>query len=430
MLNEGFLDQVKQLGFTYDPETGGSADYIGAADLITDEPGKISNFHAKFGAKQRYLRSSNPVIFAAKPGTYAHAKEHPLLSGGPPVAPRAAAISLWVDLLSAREDDPTLKQIIDRVSGWRGTGQIEIEGPISWGDYTTIDKITSRIRPSGLKSVPDVGSTLLQTLKPGVGVIEDFALSTEKDEWFVLTKNWDESFPKFRWDLWRFRKNATSESLASDIPFPKIESAATGLLLYTEGDEPRTKWAGHNVGSGTVLHEDEYIVYTFPSADRSTVFFTDADSTHGTDTDELLETSGSAAVVKDRFDLTAYEAIARTADEACILASSERDGEVFRRHEGKTKLLRKLSFPPREIVATPDSCYFFSWNNRAIVRWDLAESWQMVELLGEKEEILAPFEFWKGGCEVRNGHIYLASKDTILVFDESKLAWRELDPAD
>jgi hypothetical protein len=414
------------MGFDYDPAMGGVTHYVGPSELITDEPRQITQFHASFGAGLDYI-GTNPIVFAAKPGTYAFARENPHFDGGPSVGPLAHSLAFWTGQATATHTDPSLKQVIDRVAGWRGIGEIDVEGAISWGDYTAIDRITTRIRPGGLKDRPDAKSAVRERISLGIGTIEDFAVVQGPREIFVLTKNWDEAPPKWRWDLWRVEPGKPLHSVREDILFPKFEAIDEGALLYDEGETPLLSWHSRDGSPAKVILEGERLHKLLPAFDRRSIHYTLEDSVHGTETDQLFETSAGPPELRDEFDLTAFGAIAGFGDDSWILASSEDDGRIFRRRGKSTQAIGKLPFAPREIVTTPDAVYFIASKNESLIRWDGADRWEIVDLLTGNDELLAPFESWKGGCEVREGTLYLASQGDILVIDENLLTWRPLE---
>ncbi len=85
---------------------------------------------------QPFLHTSNPVILAAKPGTYAFASPNPDVAWNS-VGPLAARITHYFRGARFDPDRPTLANVIQRVVDFTGVGEIDPKGSISWSNFST-----------------------------------------------------------------------------------------------------------------------------------------------------------------------------------------------------------------------------------------------------------------------------------------------------
>jgi hypothetical protein len=104
-----------------------------------------------FGDSLPYLHSKNPVILAAKPGTFAQPWPDPDLDWSE-VGPLAARITNYVRASVWDPDPPTLGEVLSNVTDYKGTGEISPKGSISWSDFDAVKKATAELkvqRPPG-----------------------------------------------------------------------------------------------------------------------------------------------------------------------------------------------------------------------------------------------------------------------------------------
>jgi hypothetical protein len=90
--------------------------------------------------------SANPVILAAKPGTFAQPWPDPDLDWSQ-VGPLSARITNYVRASVWDEQPPTLGEVLSNVTDYKGTGEISPKGSISWSDFEPIKKATVELRP-------------------------------------------------------------------------------------------------------------------------------------------------------------------------------------------------------------------------------------------------------------------------------------------
>ena len=122
------------LGIVSD-RSGNSFFYVGTDSGATHALSQLGVLIRHAADAQPFLHSTNPVILAAKPGTYAFAIPNPDLSWGT-VGPMAARLANLFRASRFDADRPTLAGLIERVVDFRGTGEIAPKGSISWSDFS------------------------------------------------------------------------------------------------------------------------------------------------------------------------------------------------------------------------------------------------------------------------------------------------------
>jgi hypothetical protein len=93
-----------------------------------------------------YLRGSDVVILAAKPGSRAAVVCHPFLSWdiSPEVGPLAARFSRRLAGADRFSGDPSWGTVLSQLADWRGTGEIDFRGTVSWSDFGGLNKMALR----------------------------------------------------------------------------------------------------------------------------------------------------------------------------------------------------------------------------------------------------------------------------------------------
>jgi transcriptional/translational regulatory protein YebC/TACO1 len=117
-------------------------DYFGADD---GGPGQVRQYQEALRAygEAPYLRSANPVIFSARPGTIATVVKHPFFDGDlvPGVAPLAAKLGgTYLYALENRDELP-LGVWLRRITDFAGTGELDVKGSISWSTFDALRPI-------------------------------------------------------------------------------------------------------------------------------------------------------------------------------------------------------------------------------------------------------------------------------------------------
>jgi hypothetical protein len=139
--NDEFEQFRNSIGLTSDSET--------RTFFYTGPDGKLLSSLDAFDQKLRhfadslpYLHSGNPVILAAKPGTFAQPWPDPDLDWSQ-VGPLSARMTNYVRSSVWDQDPPTLGDVLSNVTDYKGTGEISPKGSISWSDFDYLKKITS-----------------------------------------------------------------------------------------------------------------------------------------------------------------------------------------------------------------------------------------------------------------------------------------------
>lgn len=91
-----------------------------------------------------YLRAQNVVILAAKPGSRANVVSHPFHCWdiSPEVGPLAARFSRCLSDLDIHARNSDWGTILAQLADWRGTGEVDFRGTVSWSDFGQLKKIT------------------------------------------------------------------------------------------------------------------------------------------------------------------------------------------------------------------------------------------------------------------------------------------------
>jgi hypothetical protein len=118
-------------------------DYYG-----TDEnggPREIEQYQGelKTYGEAPYLRSTNPVILSARPGSFAAVVRHPFFDSDlvPGVAPLAAKLAGAYQYALENRDDLPLGIWLRRITDFASTGELDVRGSISWSNFEALRAI-------------------------------------------------------------------------------------------------------------------------------------------------------------------------------------------------------------------------------------------------------------------------------------------------
>ncbi len=139
MENERFAEQLQEFGLHIDRQTRQIL-YLGDAPMITDEMSRMAQMQLDFAPRGSFLRSENPVVLGAKPGTLAFAEAHPRLTFGSVVGPIAANLSRAA---VNNEDEPISEIILQNT--FTGLGEINALGAMSWSDFSTFRRASRQL---------------------------------------------------------------------------------------------------------------------------------------------------------------------------------------------------------------------------------------------------------------------------------------------
>ena len=117
-------------------------DYYGLAGGLMGDVQEYQRALRTYG-EAPYLRSANPVIFAAKPGSLAPVTAHPLyasdlLSGVGPLAAKLTGTYLYA---LEHHEDMSLGVWLRRITDFAGTGELDVKGSISWSAFDALGAV-------------------------------------------------------------------------------------------------------------------------------------------------------------------------------------------------------------------------------------------------------------------------------------------------
>jgi hypothetical protein len=143
--NDEFEQFRSSIGLTSDSET--------RTFFYTGPDGKLLSSLNAFDEKMRhfadglpYLHSENPVILAAKPGTFAQPWPDPDLEWSQ-VGPLSARLTNYIRGSVWDQEQPTLGEALSNITDYKGTGEISPKGSISWSDFDAMKKLTVQWKP-------------------------------------------------------------------------------------------------------------------------------------------------------------------------------------------------------------------------------------------------------------------------------------------
>lgn len=423
--------RIAEGGFSYDPKRPGMMIYQGPKELLgADDARVITGMQADFGRAEPFLRGSNPVSFAAKPGTFAVARENPFLVGGPAIAPLAYELHRWAELFRVREDGlPPMKVLLDRVVGFRGVGEIGMEGGISWSDFGKLDAITRRLTTEGYVSRIDAAGAVVQRLALGLGVIEDFARDPATGTWSLQIKTVEPS-GRNRWDIWQLPAPTPGsppkppKRILADIIFPKLTFGGAALYLYSDQTNEFFRWP-----FGAKTKEKLKGKFSFgelvPGFGGKSILALQADNTLGQGGDTLLRFSGTASEAVVKAELTQAKCIVETSAGNFAWLNSETAGAI-QFMDGGTKL-REVRVSEEELgglALTDEGLVAINWQRTRLYRQRPSGAVEAAWLLDAEDRQIVEYHFGNGGLHSFGTETWFASDQSLLQIDLSRLDWQ------
>lgn len=118
-------------------------DYYGADDGGPRELHEYQRALRTYG-EAPYLRSENPVIFAARPGTVAPVVANPFFGSDlvGSVGPLAAKLGGTYLYAVENREDLSLGDWLRRITDFAGTGELDVTGSISWSDFDALRQMS------------------------------------------------------------------------------------------------------------------------------------------------------------------------------------------------------------------------------------------------------------------------------------------------
>jgi hypothetical protein len=421
---------LAQHGFHFDPMHPGMMLYTGPNEFVTPgDAAAISGALSDFGKSAAYLSSANPIAFAAKPGTYAMSQPNPRYEGGPPIAPLAAALDRSVRLFQVRETTlPDLKTLLDRVVGWRGVGEVNMSGGISWSNFQRLDRVTSRIRPGGYQSTCDARLAIVRTIAGPAGTIEDFVRDSVAGDFVAQVHHLDPGGAN-RWTLWRLpvTGDARPTLLLASILFPKI-TFGNGALYFERDDRELLRWPARARKPAKINSEAGFRELA-QSYDGRSILALDADSVYDKGGDRLLRFQGARSEIVVTAELTQAKCLVEFAPAQFAWLDQGRRGMV--------QFLTSSNEPPRDLQAADeeldalcwDGSHFFSLgtNRHRLYRFSIDGQIEGAWLQDEADNPLMTSSRGSAVLRAYPNELWLASENQLLQLDPKKLEWSRND---
>jgi hypothetical protein len=118
--------------------------YIGPEGGAEDSLSRLGTLQEHVADTQPYLHSTNLVLLAAKPGTYASSRQNPDNTWSE-VGPLAARLTNLYRASRFDADRPSLADLVGRVTDFNGVGEISPTGSISWSDSTQFKQLAGSV---------------------------------------------------------------------------------------------------------------------------------------------------------------------------------------------------------------------------------------------------------------------------------------------
>lgn len=137
--NDDFEKFRASLGIVGD-QNSGSFFFVNANQQLSSSLSEFDNHLRHFADGLPYLHSKNPVILAAKPGTFALPGDNPDISWNP-AGPLAWRMTRYVRSSLLDATPPSLADVFSNITDYKGTGEISPKGSISWSDFTLFKQV-------------------------------------------------------------------------------------------------------------------------------------------------------------------------------------------------------------------------------------------------------------------------------------------------
>jgi hypothetical protein len=420
-------------GFSYDPKRPGMMIYQGPKELLgADDVRAITGMQADFGRTEPFLRGNNPVSFAAKPGTFAVARENPFFVGGPPVGPLAEELNRWARLFRIRENGlPPLKTLLDRVVGFRGVGEIGMEGGISWSDFGKLDAITRRLGTEGYVSRADAAGAIVQRLTLNLGAVEDFARDPASGMWSLQIKTVEPS-GRNRWDIWQLPPPIHTappeppKRILADIVFPKLTFGAGAIYFYSDQTNEFFRWASGAKAREKLKGEVSFSELAPGFAGKS-VLSLEADNILGQGGDTLWRFNGAASQPVVKAELTQARCVVETSPGDFAWLNTEAAGKI-QFMDGGTRL-REVRVCDEELgglALTEDGLVAINWQRTRLYRRHTSGTVEAAWLLDAEDRAIVEYHFGNGGLHSFGAETWFASSQSLLQIDLSRLDWQPM----
>jgi len=142
--NDDFEKFRASLGIIGD-QNSGSFFFVDANQQLASSLSAFDVHLRHFADGLPYLHSENPVILAAKPGTFALPGDNPDISWTA-AGPLAWRMTQYVRSSLLVPSPPNLADVFSNITDYAGTGEITPKGSISWSDFTLFRRVAGAAR--------------------------------------------------------------------------------------------------------------------------------------------------------------------------------------------------------------------------------------------------------------------------------------------
>ena len=425
MENNTFSKFVESLGFIYKHKADQSthkADppytlyYTGTAPIVFHEIFDLADRMRHFPDELPYLKDINPVILAAKPGTVAPMKENPEWSGGLPVAPltlEAYKASLRAQIAN---EPPSLADFVEALAGFRGTGEISMDGAISWSDFSQIEKAARRIRINlQARSPQNATSVIRRVFHPALGKIQDFVFD-EAHQDFIIVAN--------QWYLWQWAEGKKATPMKDDVPFLTIAGCCSGENYVHVGNDHELL-SIDPTGSLKTIKQNCYLAVMGPGHKSESVIVADGPSAVG-GAEPIWRLQNGRLVELDKME-TAFLSDLIEWLPGTVCYTLEDQSVIYRRENGISRELCRALDSPHLLAASGDYLYCLNFKGEIIYRSNKQGAVRRADLLTLEPSLTIDRTPYTRGFKARpSGTLLIASGDSIIEIDPAQLTWESL----
>lgn len=416
MENSAVKQTVEGAGFRFDSQHP-TLYYVGAEPLTQRLISRVGDSLRDFAAGSSYLSDSNPIVFAAKPGTLAMLTDDPLWEFAAPLAPLAGKVRRIL-APSASGNVGSLAELIARSVDMRqGVGEIELSGSISWSDFSAIERAAHTIVPTD-KRLPfvDASAAIANRYTPGIGVIEGFYFNATEQRFYLVSQGND-------WKVWRWSEASGRQLLAPDLLFPMVSGTPDGrVYLHYDADKTLAlvdeSGKFHTIKSGiyverlaTGLLPGELLVVTEASNVNEVV--------------PIYVARPGAFVEVDRIRSSGLLSVTPTSPKG-VAYTREGSDAINARIEGHDEILAAGLDAPGQLARAGDVLYCLSRSKTRLYRVTGGETMQTDLLVRDGSPLLRPSDRPDGFQSTPVGTLLVTSGDSIIELQPSALGWVSL----
>jgi hypothetical protein len=417
MENNAFQSFVKSLGFTYRKDQP-MLYYSGSAPVIFHEMLDLADRMRHFPDRLPYLKDTNPVIMAAKPGTVAPMKKNPEWSGGFPVGPlteEAYRASVRAQLAA---EPLSLPEFLESLAGFRGVGEINLDGAICWSDFSQVESAARgiRLRPSSAAEPNYATLAIRRLFSPSLGKIHEFVFDEVHQNFFIAAG--DSS-------LWRWKEGQKPVLLKDDVHFLSLACTSSGDVYMYNANEHEILIVEPS-GNLKPIKQGCDVAVMGPGFESKSVIIAEGPSAVG-GVEALSRLQSNRFAEIDRMETAFLTDLAEWSAGSLCYTQEDRSA-IYARQNGKThELCRGLGSPNLLATAAPD-LYCLNAKGEIIYRLQSNGTVSRTDLLSLEPNLKIDRTPYTRGFRARpGGTLLLANGDSIIEMDPAQLKW-EITP--